>query len=176
VKAIFSGLLAVGILGSCSLGGPPYNEDRELPGAAFDENPARVREAVRDVLKSEGFVLEREAEGVFASLQAQGQGFTWRLRVVVHSELGTTFVTPRLEIHRESSFRPWRSLGQNSSGAAIDDARLEGGNYSAYGHDREMIQGEDDRAAREREQRIDEVSRRASAFLSRLEKELGRAR
>jgi hypothetical protein len=175
VKAILPGLLAVSILGSCS-SGPPTDEDRELPGATFDADPARVREAVRDVLKSAGFVIEREAEGAFASLKAQGQGFTWRLRVVVHSELGTTFVTPRLEIHRESSFRPWRSLGQNSSGAAIDDARLEGGNNRAYAHDREMIQGEDDRAVREREQRIDEVSSRASEFLSRLEKELGRAK
>lgn len=165
------GLLVGGVLAGCASVWPSH-EERVLPGETFDADAATVREAARVALKKSGFVLETEGESGFSTLTSPGAGFKWQLIVSLHSEFGATQVIPRLSIYREYALNPWRTLGLNMSGSTIEDARLEGGNYQAFSHDREMIQGDDERANLERERRIDDLSRRVNEFLSRLEKEV----
>lgn len=169
-SGLFS-LLVCGVFAGCT-SGPPSNEERRLPQDTFPQDPARVREAVRDALKSSGFVIEDEPEGGFNTLLAQERGFTWRLKVLLHPELGSMLVSPWLEIHREYAFRPLRALGQNMTDAAIDDAHLEGGNGRAASHDREMVEGDQDRENSERERRIDDIARRVNIFRASLAKSL----
>jgi hypothetical protein len=164
-------LIACGFLEGCTQG-PPSNEERRLPQDVFDQDPSRVREAVREALRSSGFVIDEEPQEGFTTLLAQEPGFTWKLKVLLHPELGSMLVTPWLEIHRQYAFRPLRALGQNMTDAAIDDAHLEGGNGRAASHDREMVEGDLDRENSEREKRIDDIARRVNIFRASLAKSL----
>jgi len=128
------------LLLGCS-SGPPAQESKALPPAAFAGAPSAAAPALQSALEAAGWVVEQADErGVATRRREEPEDFAWRLGVALTPRGAGTLLDATLSVERSDSFRPVEGLFRNNARMQADDQYLETKNRPAYERDQAAIE------------------------------------
>ena len=100
-------------LAACSASGPPRQETKPLPVLVVRKDVGATRDIVRQALLDRKIPVDSAEDTAVRSTAVEGNGFSWRVVVLLFAGPDAVTLEPSIEIDRNRPFRPIRDMLSN---------------------------------------------------------------